>query len=154
MPKRDLEFFIIDMLVAINTIQRKTKSIETSESLLQNEDAWLSTTRSLEIIGEAMKTVLDCKQLNQEYINPEWRDVVDFRNIIIHEYFGLNIELIFDIIKNSINSLEEELILLLKKLTRPKIILTAIDLAIIDLQKARRGESIEYLKTVKKALLS
>ncbi|MFH1253912.1 MAG: hypothetical protein V1646_00590 [bacterium] len=61
MPKRDLEFFIIDMLVSINTIQRKTKSITTAESLIQDEDAWLSVTRSLEIIGEAMKNALICK---------------------------------------------------------------------------------------------
>lgn len=148
MPKRDLEFFVIDMLVAINTVQRKTKSIKTPESLLQNEDAWLSVTRSLEIVGEAMKNVLTSKQLNQEWINPEWRFVVDFRNVVTHEYFGLNVEQIFDIVKNDIVSLENELILLLKKIPQKKALLSAIDHAIIDLHKAHRTESIEYLKTI------
>lgn len=148
MPKRDLEFFIIDMLVAINTIQRKTKSITTPESLLQNEDAWLSVTRSLEIVGEAMKNILISKQLNQEWINPEWRYVVDFRNVVTHEYFGLNVEQIFDIVKNDIISLEKELLLLLKKIPQKEAILAAIRHAIIDLQKAHRIESIEYLKTI------
>ncbi|MFH1253911.1 MAG: HepT-like ribonuclease domain-containing protein [bacterium] len=81
-------------------------------------------------------------------MNPEWRYVVDFRNVVIHEYFGLNVEQIFDIIKNDIVSLEKELILLLKKIPQKELILATIDHAIIDLQKARRFESIDYLKKI------
>ena len=58
MPKRNIEFFIIDMLVAMNTIQRKTNTAETPEELLQDEDAWFIVTRQLEIIGEAMRQIL------------------------------------------------------------------------------------------------
>lgn len=148
MPKRDFEFFVIDMLVSLNTIQRKMKCIANFEELVQNEDTWLIVTRSLEIVGEAMKSILECKNIDRSLINPEWRYVIDFRNIVAHEYFGLNAEQVFDITTNDVPELEAQILNFVKKLSQKEKFNLVINQAIIDLEKTNRSQSIEYLKSI------
>jgi len=56
--------------------------------------------RQLEIIGEA------ANHLSQELISGrpeiEWRKIVAFRNFIAHEYFGIDLELVWDIVINKL----------------------------------------------------
>ena len=122
MPKREGEFFIIDMLVALELIQRKTESMVVPEDLLRDEDAWLAVTRSLEIVGEAMKHVLESTTL-KDLTKPAWRDVVDFRNVVVHEYFGINADQIFDIVKTEVPGLEKDLISMLKRHPNQDVVL-------------------------------
>jgi uncharacterized protein with HEPN domain len=63
MPRRPIEFFLVDILVALDTVRRKTECMKESVDLLRDEDAWLGVTRSLEIVGEAMKYVLESEKL-------------------------------------------------------------------------------------------
>ena len=60
--------------------------------------------RQLEIIGEAANHLSDELKLNNPEI--EWRKIVAFRNFIIHEYFGVDLELVWDIISNKIPPLK------------------------------------------------
>ncbi|MCF0038649.1 HepT-like ribonuclease domain-containing protein [Dyadobacter fanqingshengii] len=59
--------------------------------------------RQLEIIGEATNHLSE----NLKSDNPEieWRKVTAFRNFIIHEYFGVDLELVWDIVINKISPL-------------------------------------------------
>ena len=56
--------------------------------------------RQLEIIGEAANHLSEKIKLD----NPEaeWRKVTAFRNFIVHEYFGVDLELVWDIIANKV----------------------------------------------------
>ena len=56
--------------------------------------------RQLEIIGEAANHLSDQLKLTNPEI--EWRKVIAFRNFIVHEYFGIDLELVWDIIANKI----------------------------------------------------
>lgn len=139
--KRDVIFFVIDMIVAIDIIKRHTESIATTEELSSNEGAWFVVTRQLEIIGEAMKYIViepAFKQLTRD----EWRYVVGLRNIVAHEYFNINAELIFDIIKNYIPELENDLIELLQKFSDKKIIISVIEKAQEDFRENQRTASV------------
>ena len=151
MPKREGEFFIIDMLVALELIQRKTESMVTSDELLRDEDAWLAVTRSLEIVGEAMNHVLDNAAL-KNLIKPEWHDVVDFRNVVVHEYFGINADQIFDIVKTEVPVLEKDLIAMLKKHPYQDIVLWVIEQAKNDLAYSHRFASLEYVEELQNIL--
>ena len=51
--------------------------------------------RNLEIIGEAAKHIPD--NLREQYQAIEWSRVVGFRNIVIHEYFDVDIEIVWTI---------------------------------------------------------
>lgn len=56
--------------------------------------------RQLEIIGEAVNHLTDEIKSNNPDI--EWRKVTAFRNFIIHGYFGVDLELVWDIVVNKI----------------------------------------------------
>lgn len=63
--------------------------------------------RNFEIIGEAASRISDTFKLS--YPDVEWRIIKDFRNFIIHEYFGIDNQIVWDIIENRLPELEEEI---------------------------------------------
>jgi uncharacterized protein with HEPN domain len=63
--------------------------------------------------GEAVRQLpVDFKQ---KYSYIEWRKIVDLRNILIHEYFGIEPEIIWDIVKNKIPTLKTFIKILLEE---------------------------------------
>lgn len=90
---RDVSLYIVDILIAIDKIHRYTGSFKSGEELLSHEMAWDATIRELEIIGEATKILLQNGSLS-----PEYRKIVDFRNQINHGYFGIDAEIVWDVI--------------------------------------------------------
>lgn len=95
---------ILHILDSIKEIEDFTHNI-TLNDFLNNRLLQLSVTRLLEIIGEASAKLSD--EYKSSYPNIEWKSIVGFRNIIVHEYFGLDYQIIWDIIKNHITQLKE-----------------------------------------------
>lgn len=62
--------------------------------------------RSLEVIGEAVKNVSE--DLKQKYPDVEWKKVAGLRDKLIHHYFGVDWEIVWDVIKNRLPILEKE----------------------------------------------
>ncbi len=79
----------------------------TYHEFLQSPWDQAALTRHLEIIGEA------ATQLSTEFKNthPEipWRKVSDFRNVLIHEYFAIDPQLVWKIIEKDIPSLKQQI---------------------------------------------
>ena len=59
--------------------------------------------RSLEIIGEAVKKLPD--DLRVKYPQIDWKDIAGMRDVLIHDYFGVDYELVWDVVKNEIPTL-------------------------------------------------
>ena len=59
--------------------------------------------RNLEVIGEAANALPD--EIKQQ-TNIEWHKIVALRNILIHEYFGVNLKLVWDVAQNKLEELE------------------------------------------------
>jgi uncharacterized protein with HEPN domain len=57
----------------------------------------------LEIIGEAVKGISE--ETRQKYPLVKWRKIAGFRDIVVHEYFGVNEETVWDIVENEIPAL-------------------------------------------------
>jgi len=96
MSERVTPLLLDDIQSAINNILEFTKgmTLETYESDLKTRFA---VERNFEIIGEAAARISEDFKMSDPEI--EWRILKDFRNFIIHEYFGINNEIIWDTIQ-------------------------------------------------------
>ncbi|MDO8446391.1 MAG: DUF86 domain-containing protein [Deltaproteobacteria bacterium] len=112
-----------------------------------DEKGFDAVMRELEITGEAIKHLLDSEEV-RHLAKPEWRIIVDFRNVIVHEYFGIDADEVFKVVKDNINTLEEEIMELIAGITDKARLYDALDCAIEDLYKMNRKESIDYLKSI------
>ena len=108
MHKRHIEHFMIDILITIDKIKRNIREFKTVEEFASNEQAFDAIMRELEVIGEAVKYIIQNREIPPQ-MGTELRKVVDFRNIIAHEYFGIDAEIIWDIIKNKLPELKKTL---------------------------------------------
>jgi len=104
---RDGELFLFDILIAIEKIRNITKDYKKADDLLFNYRDWDSVIREFEIIGEAMKKCIDLRVFEED---KNKRKVVDFRNILIHKYFGIDVEAVLSIAKENLNWLEDIII--------------------------------------------
>lgn len=105
MSKRDITLYIVDILIAIDKIKRYTKNIDNAEKLLHNELEWDATIRELQVIGDAMNRILNRKHLDNSY-----RRIVDFRNQIVHGYFGIDHNIVWQVINDKLDNLNKDLI--------------------------------------------
>lgn len=63
--------------------------------------------RNLEIIGEAAKKISEAQR--KQYSHVEWKKIAGLRDMLIHEYFGVDIEIIWDIVHSKIPLLIEQI---------------------------------------------
>jgi len=103
MPEKISTFYFEDILESIGKI-RKYLGNTSFEEFLENGMLIDAVIRNLEIIGEAAAHVPPETRL--KYPKIEWKKVVGLRNILIHNYSGVDIEIVWDIIKNRLDLLE------------------------------------------------
>jgi len=77
------------------------------EHFLGNSEKRFATIKQLEIIGEACNALTD--DLKSNYPSVPWKSIIGFRNISIHEYFGVNLQLVWEIAKNDLPELKEKM---------------------------------------------
>jgi uncharacterized protein with HEPN domain len=110
MPKRDADLLLIDIINCCNNIDEYVGTYSYDE-FINDKKTLDAVIRNFEIIGEASKMISEEIKINNPLI--EWRMMSDFRNILIHEYFGIDYEVVWKSIKESIPYNFE----LLKKIT-------------------------------------
>lgn len=85
---------------------KETENIK-FEEFMKNEILKRACSRSLEIIGEATKNLsIDFKK---KYKEVEWKKISGLRDKIIHYYFGVNWDILWDVIKNRLPKLKEQI---------------------------------------------
>jgi len=103
MFNRDERLFLQDIEDAVNAILKYTNGMDL-ETFSDNRLVYSATIREFEIIGEA--TIHLSKELLNKYDVIPWRDLKDFRNLLIHEYFGVDHEIIWNTIKVDVPALK------------------------------------------------
>ncbi|MHB8893768.1 MAG: HepT-like ribonuclease domain-containing protein [Candidatus Geothermincolia bacterium] len=123
MPRRSRDhlLFLEDISGAIRKIESYTKGKEyrtlRSDSLVVD-----AVIRNFEIIGEAVKNVP--ATVRQRYPTVPWKEAAAFRDVLIHDYFGVDVAAVWDTIKNNLPSFKRELNKALRqerKMASPKL---------------------------------
>ena len=99
MSKREELLLLNDIFIAGNKILKFSDQMN-FEQFMGDEKTQDACIRNFEIIGEAAKYITEKTMLSNPEI--EWRKIANYRNLLIHEYFGVNLEIVWDIIENEL----------------------------------------------------
>ena|SRR3989304_2086228 len=106
MSKREDTAIIQDMKEAIDRIMSYTSRMEYN-GFRQDYKTQDAVIRNIEILDEAAKLLSD--ETKEKYPNIPWKDIARTRDKLIHDYFGVNIDIVWDIAKNEIPTLSAQL---------------------------------------------
>lgn len=93
------------LLDAIVEIESYTQGVSEHE-FITNSMMRIATVKQLEIIGEVCARL--SKELKEKYADVQWVEIISLRNILVHEYFGINFEIVWQTVDNEIPILKKQ----------------------------------------------
>lgn len=113
MPRRDIRLRIEDMLEAIQRIEAHSAGL-TADQFRQDQKTLDAVVRNLEVIGEAASHLDD--EITALRPAVPWTDVRAIRHVLVHEYFGVDVGIVWETVVRDLPVLRRELEELLKDL--------------------------------------
>lgn len=92
---------------AINEIESYLSDVD-FETFLENSMMRFACIKQMEIIGEASNHISG--EIKNQFSEVEWSQIVGMRNVFVHEYFGVDNRLVWEIIKNDIPEFKRKVI--------------------------------------------
>ena len=99
---RDYRLYLDDMCAAAEKVLRYTRGIGLV-AFLSDEKTFDAVVRNLEVLGEAAKHVPP--EVRKRYPEVAWRRIAGLRDVVAHEYFGIDEDIVWDIIENQVPEL-------------------------------------------------
>ena len=106
MSKQRDDIRILDIEECINRIELYIKNLD-YEQFMQDIKTQDAVIRNLEIIGEAAKKLTE--EFKEKHSNIAWYEIGRLRDKLIHHYSGINIDVVWSIVKNNIPKLKNDL---------------------------------------------
>lgn len=101
------------ILDAINEVE--SYIVDTDfHAFMDNSMMRFACIKQMEIIGEASNHISD--EIKNQFSYIEWAQVIGMRNVFVHEYFGVDTKLVWEIIKNDLPDLKEKVITVIQSI--------------------------------------
>ena len=106
MSKRTDAELLIDIQESIRRVEVYTKALS-YDQFLRDTKVQDAVVRNLEIIGEAVKNL--SPDFRKRYKDIDWKNIAGFRDRIIHHYFGVNWDIVWDVVRHKVPELKAQL---------------------------------------------
>lgn len=101
--KRNDKFYLKDILDSIEKIESYINELD-FEKFSKSQIVIDAVIRNFEIIGEATKNL--SKEIKYSYLEIPWKEMTGMRDKVVHEYFGINLKIIWKTIKEKLPELK------------------------------------------------
>jgi uncharacterized protein with HEPN domain len=109
---RDEIIYLQDIADSCDKVLRFTKGLSLPD-LIQDERTYDAVIRNLEVIGEAAKHISENSKAQLPSI--EWRKIAGMRDVLAHDYFGIDNDILWDVVQNKIPQLSKAINSFLQK---------------------------------------
>ena len=113
MSKRSVKCYLQDILDAIEKIKKYTAKVD-YEMFSKNEMMIDAVLMNIAIIGESVKKIPE--DVKEKYPDIPWKDIAGMRDKVIHDYFGVDVNIVWETIKKNVPELEQKIKVMLKEL--------------------------------------
>ena len=112
MKSREFIDYLRDIIDAVEKIEKFTEGMD-SERFYADDKTAYAVIRALEIIGEATKKVP--QNIKESYPQVPWREMAGIRDKLIHDYFGVNLEVIWKTVQEDLPTLRPRILQILQE---------------------------------------
>ena len=112
---KQLKPFLNHILEEAEYLLSESANIDYSE-FTKNATLKRSFVRALEVIGEAAKNIPE--EFREKHQKIRWKDMAGLRDVLIHRYFGINYNMVWDIVKNQVPELKSNIQETLKEIEK------------------------------------
>ena len=143
---REAALFIVDIFVALKRVSQYTDDFEDADSFRHSSLHWDATIRQLEMVGESLNHLLSMDHFSK-YAPDYFRKIVNFRNVIVHEYFGIDAEEVWHVIQERLPLLHDDMTRMIALIDISDAIDAVLeesdDAAIVQMLRALKTDSFE-----------
>ena len=104
---RNLKFYFEDIIQALNSIERFVQNMS-YDDFVKDDKTISAVIKKFEIIGEAVRYIPI--EIREKHPEIQWKDIAGMRDVLVHEYFGIDLQIVWNTIKEIIPQVKPLLI--------------------------------------------